>query len=96
MKCREAVIAEFLKPPGRTADAEATLKRLQETYVHDAYNSLSIEGYEVSEDLIERVKSGTWAPDANAGDRDQRNALAARGYFETYEQVCDDLEMLKG
>lgn len=96
-KGREAVIAEFPKPPGTPKDVEATLKRVQETYVHDAYNSLSIEGYEVSEELIERVKSGTWAPDANAGDRDQRNALAARGYFEAYEQICDDLEeMLQG
>ena len=30
-------------------------------------------------DLIERVRGGKWNPQADEGDRDQRNAMAARG-----------------
>jgi len=96
-KNQAAVLAVFPSPPGIPKDAELAIKRVQETYIHDAYNSLSIEGYEVSEALIERVRSGTWNPDGNPADGDQRNALAARGYWEAFQQVCEDLtEMLKG
>ena len=53
-------------------------------YVNDAYHSLSIEGYRVSPELIERVRSGTWNPDGNPQDRENRNALAARGYYDAF------------
>ena len=54
------------------------MKHVEEIYVTDAYHSLSIEGYRVSAELIERVREGAW---------DQRNALAARGYHEAFEVV---------
>jgi hypothetical protein len=31
--------------------------------------------------LIERVRAGSWNPETNEGDREQRNAMAARGYW---------------
>ena len=34
------------------------MKRVNNAYVTDAYHSLSIEGYRVSRQLIERVRSG--------------------------------------
>ena len=46
----------------------------------DAYHSLSIEGYRVSPELIERVRSGAWNPDSDAQGRAHRDALAVRGY----------------
>jgi hypothetical protein len=49
---------------------------LDEAYVTDAYHSLSIEGYRVTTDLIQRVRSGSWNPDAHEQDREQRNAMA--------------------
>ena len=48
-------------------------------YVKDSYHSLFIEGYRVTEGLIEGVRSGQWNPE-NTDDADRRNVLAARGY----------------
>jgi Fic family protein len=65
--------------------------------VTDAYHSLSIEGYRVSTDLIERVRSGRWNPDGSEEDREQRNAMAARGYFQAFQAVQQSIgKVLKG
>src|SRR5690606_10088042 len=63
-------------------------------YVNDAYHSLSIEGYRVSPELIERVRSGCWNPEANAEDRENRNALAARGYYDAFGAVKASLKKI--
>jgi hypothetical protein len=84
---RGPVIEKFPASPGRPKNIDAYLKRVQEVYVTDAYHSLSIEGYRVSPALIERVRSGTWNPDANEQDREHRNALAARGYWLAFQVV---------
>ena len=86
-KMREPVIERFPKAPGLPRNIEAYMKRVDDAYVTDAYHSLSIEGYRVSRELIERVRSGAWNPDANEGDREQRNAMAARGYWQAYQAV---------
>jgi hypothetical protein len=72
---------------GRPSDIAAYLKAADDIYVTDAYHSLSIEGYRVSPELIKRVRSGAWNPDENEGDREHRNALAARGYWQAYQTV---------
>ena len=70
---------------------------VQEAYVTDAYHSLSIEGYRVTLELIERVRSGTWNPEANEQDREQTNAMAARGYWQAFQVVEKSIErVLKG
>ena len=51
------------------------------------YHSLSIEGYQVTPTLIERVCQGQWDPDQVAADQDQRNALEARGYWQAHQTV---------
>jgi len=79
-KMRGAVIERFPEASGLPCNIGAYMKRVNDAYVTDAYHSLSIEGYRVTPDLIERVRSGTRNPEADAGDRDQRNAMAARGY----------------
>lgn len=89
---REDVIEHFpsaLPPPN---DIDAYLKSVDELYVTDAYHSLSIEGYRVSRDLIERVRSGTWNPDDNEEDREQKNALAARGYWQAFQLVKESVK----
>jgi fido (protein-threonine AMPylation protein) len=86
-KMREPVIDRFPKAPGLPRDIEAFMKRVNDAYVTDAYHSLSIEGYRVSRELIERVRSGTWNPEENEGDREQRNAMAARGYWQAFQVV---------
>jgi hypothetical protein len=89
---RPAILQAFPAPPGSKADAAAYLKRVDELYAADAYNSLSNEGYRVSEALIERVRSGNWSPDNDENDRQNRNALAARGYWQAFQRVKKSLE----
>ena len=88
---RERVIAAFPPALGAPADIDALLKDVEARYVTDAYHSLSIEGYRVSAALIEKVRDGSWNPDANEKDRATRDAMAARGYFETHNLVKEDL-----
>jgi hypothetical protein len=86
-KMREPVIDRFPKAPGLPRKVEAYMKRVNDAYVTDAYHSLSIEGYRVTPELIERVRGGTWNPETNEGDREQRNAMAARGYWQAYQAM---------
>ena len=86
-KMRGPVIERFPKAPGLPRNVDGYMKRVDDAYVTDAYHSLSIEGYRVSRGLIERVRTGTWNPEANEDDREQRNAMAARGYWQAYQSV---------
>lgn len=76
-------------PPARGAppDLAAYLAAVDENYQQDAYHSLSIEGYRVSPELIERVRSGTWNTDSDADDASARDAMAALGYWRAFQQV---------
>jgi fido (protein-threonine AMPylation protein) len=84
---REDVIAAFPKAPGLPRDQKAYLNSVDEIYRSDAYHSLSIEGYSVTLDLIEKVRQGDWAPDHDERDKKNRDALAARGYWQTFQAV---------
>lgn len=84
---RTPVLEAFPKPPGLPKDKKAYLGFVDEIYKSDAYHSLSIEGYTVTLELIERVRSGNWNPEADEKDRGNRDALAARGYWQAFEQV---------
>jgi hypothetical protein len=94
---RETILKRFPAAPGRPSDIAAYLKAADDIYVTDAYHSLSIEGYRVSPELIERVRSGEWNPDENEDDREHRNALAARGYWQAYQAVRESVrKVLEG
>ena len=86
-KMRGPVMERFPPAPGVPRSVEGYLRGVDEAYVTDAYHSLSIEGYRVSRELIEKVRSGRWNPETGAGDRGQRNAMAARGYWLAHEDV---------
>ena len=87
----------FPVPSEKFNNVDAYLARIDATYVMDAYHSLSIEGYQVTPELIERVRSGNWNPDTNQQDQDQRNALAARGYWQAFQAVKISIEaVLRG
>jgi len=88
---REPVLECFPRSPGISADVESYLNRVLKIYVTDAYHSLSIEVYRVSRNLIERVKAGSWNPDVDSKDREHRDALAARGYWQAYQAVRESL-----
>jgi len=93
---RDDVLAVLPPAPG-IVDAATYLKRVEEAYKSDAYHSLSIEGYSVSEDLIARIASGVWNPDEHGKDRKSHDTLAARGYWLAFQKVKDTVaEVLKG
>jgi fido (protein-threonine AMPylation protein) len=89
---REPVLRAFPAPPGLPRSPRAYLKAVDEIYVNDAYHSLSIEGYRVSTELIERVRRGTWNPEEHPEDRESRNAPAARGYYDAFVSVRTSVE----
>jgi len=85
---RPNVIKHFPVNTGKQKiNAKSYLKKMEEMYVTDAYNSLSIEGYKVSPELIQRVRTGNWDPYKNESDREHHAALAARGYWQAFRQV---------
>ena len=93
---REPVLEVFPAPPGLPRKPGPYLKAVEDGYVNDAYHSLSIEGYRVSPALIERARSGAWNPDQDAEDRENRNALAARGYYDAFISVKASVEKALG
>jgi hypothetical protein len=96
-KMREPIIERFPEAPGTPRNIAAYLRRVNETYVTDAYHSLSIEGYRVTRELIERVRTGSWNPETSESDREQRNAMAARGYWLAFQSVQQGVErVLRG
>ena len=96
-KMRDPVIESFPEAPGLPRNRAAYMKRVERAYVTDAWHSLSIEGYRVTPELIRRVRSGTWNPDANEQYREQRNAMAARGCWQAFQLVQKSIsKVLKG
>ena len=91
---RKVVLANFPEPRKLPSDIDAYLAMVEEHYTKDAYHSLSIEGYRVTTDLIERVRDGRWNPGGNEADRDTRNAMAARGYYQAFQAVKESIRRI--
>jgi prophage maintenance system killer protein len=95
----DTVVSGFFQSP-----LNELLESVDKVYVSDAYHSLSIEGYVVTEDLISRVANGEWDTGHIEADKQQKDALAARGYYEAfqalrglieeaYDEGADDLDL---
>lgn len=94
---RKVVIKYFPDEPGLPKDKEKYLEVVEQIYVTDAYHSLSIERYVVSVELIEKVRTGDWDIKGNENDRNHRNAMAARGYWQATQAVKKSLgKILEG
>jgi len=91
---RTSVIQDFPAAPGIPKDKEAYLQHMDDVFITDAYHSLSIERYRVTPDLIERVSSGEWDKDANSEDKQQKDAMAARGYWQAFQKVKDTVSVI--
>jgi len=91
---RNDIIERFPKPPSAALKVKEYLKNVDEIYVTDAYHSLSIEGYRVSRELIERVRSGNWNPERDEDDMNHKNALAARGYWQAFQAVKKSIQKI--
>jgi len=84
---RGVVVETFPKAPGLPRSRTEYLRFVDDMYKRDAYHSLSIEGYSVTPGLIERVQRKDWDPDHHEEDRQSRDALAARGYWQAFQKV---------
>jgi len=97
-KHREFLIEHFPSPRGKNSSIDNVISEVEKIYIHDAYNSLSIEGYVVTEELIQKVASGNFDSEANADDKKQTGALAAKGYYlaflEVKKFIKDNFEIL--
>lgn len=90
---REDILNNFSRAKYNLTSKEF-LKRMEAQYKLDAYHSLSIEGYRVTDELINKVRSGAWKPDEN--DADSKNALAARGYWQAFQAVKKSVSDILG
>ena len=88
---REVAMEQLPPASELPSDVDALLRAVDDAHVEDAYHSLSIEGYRVTPQLIERVREGAWNPDGDPFDAGQRDALAARGYYECFEAVKETI-----
>jgi hypothetical protein len=84
---REAVIAHFPDNPNQAIDIETYMAEVEDKYVTDAYHSLSIEGYRVSREFIDLVRSGQWQADGSDENKKHLDAMAAKGYWDAFLQV---------
>lgn len=90
---RQPIIDIFPLPPGMSpTKGDRTIKIILERYKYDAYHSLSIEGYKVTEDLIQKIADGSWSPETDPQDQEQINAMAAKGYFEAFKEVLESIK----
>lgn len=91
---REIVLDCFPIEPGMPSDVEDFMTAVEEKYQTDAYHSLSIEGYKVTDELIRKVATGDWNPDAETMDKDAQNAIAAHGYWLAHNAVKDTIRAI--
>ncbi|NQU33806.1 MAG: Fic family protein [Bacteroidetes bacterium] len=91
---RPLVIANFPKTKELPSDIDVYLQEVEEHYAEDAYHSLSIEGYRVTAELIERVRGGNWNPESDEADREARNTMAARGYYQAFQVVKGSIKKI--
>lgn len=89
---RSAVVDKFPKSRGVPENIDDYLKKVDDIYTTDAYHSLSIEGYQVTSELIEKVRSGDWNPDENSYDKQQKDVMAARGYWQAFQLVTASIK----
>ena len=93
-KHRQTIIYLFPQEPGQPGDRQAYLAKVDDIHVNDAYHSLSIEGYSVTEELIERVRQASFDPFGNPEHQKDIDALAARGYWQAFQAVRASIEKI--
>lgn len=97
LQMRDKIIEDFPQSSGIPVNHDAYMKEVNDMYVTDAYHSLSIERYKVTPELIAKVSSGEWNSEENENDRKQRDAMAARGYYQAFQSVKETIRnILKG
>jgi len=88
LSLREQVIDRFPQPK----KGKQSIAIIENIYEQDAYHSLSIEGYQVTMDLIKKIAIGDWRPEV---EQEQLDAMAAKGYYETFKCVVKSIQKTK-
>jgi len=88
---REEVLENFPHPK-KVFNKKTSLRVIEKISIEDAYHSLSIEGYQVTEELIKNIEEGKWDPEGNDFDKQQKNALAAKGYLDSFKEVVRSIK----
>jgi len=88
-KMRKDILDIF--PEDKKLPDMKTLKIIEKLYKEDSYHSLSIEGYIVTPDLISKIAKGDWDPEKDVIDGQQKDALAAKGYYEAFQSVLQSV-----
>lgn len=91
---RELVLQAMPAAPGLVANKAAYIADVNDRHVEDAYHSLSIEGYRVSEALIAKIAAGSWDPEESERDKTDKDALAAKGYHDAFQRVRASVERI--
>ncbi len=86
------VVIENFPPAPAAPNPEAYFAKAHELYEYDAYHSLSIEGFQVTPELIARIASGVDSDDPTIAEEDSR--LAAKGYSLAHSSVLKSVEKI--
>ncbi len=84
---RQDINKHFPHPTKISVDVNEYIAQLEDIFVSDAYHSLSIEGYRVTHELIEHVRSGDWNPEQSPESKKHLDAMAAKGYWDAFKLV---------
>lgn len=90
MQMRQGVIKHFPKTR-RKPFKTGYVKEFEKLKEYDTYHSLSIEGYQVTRELIQMVESGEWTEETGESHENLKNALAAKGYAEAFDEVTKSI-----
>ena len=63
------------------------LEKVENIYVHDAYNSLSIEGYAVTEELIQKLPMEVLTPKQMKMIKNKKRPWRPGGIFLAFQEV---------
>lgn len=85
---RPVVLEHFPPSPG-APDAVAYFAKAHELYAYDAYHSLSIEGFQVTPDLISRIAAASDRDDP--ATKEENNRLAAKGYSLAHDSMLGSI-----
>lgn len=97
VQMREDVIAHFPDQTNQAFDIETYMAEVEDKFVTDAYHSLSIEGYRVTHELIELVRSNNWQAEGSSESKKHFDAMAAKGYWDAFQEVKKAVrEVLEG
>ena len=85
---RPMVLEHFPSSAGK-GDAQTYLDKAHHLYQYDAYHSLSIEGFQVTPELVARIAAGNDSDDPLL--KEENNRLAAKGYSMAHEAVLQSI-----